>query len=320
VILTRTPLRISLAGGGTDVPAFFQNNGFGAVVSFTIDKYIYVSVNPKFDGRTRVSYSETETVDHYSQLKHDIAREMLRYFDVYSVEITSVADIPGGGTGLGSSSAYAVGLGMALRRFTGIEDASYPSVPADLAYRVERERCGHPVGMQDHYAAAYGGLRYYEFNGGVSISGPVKTETCRALERQLLLFYTGKTRSANGILKEQESTLATSKAGPALRTVAQEMRDNLLKGNVHNVGRLLNASWHIKKTMATGISNAEIDELYERAMGAGADGGKICGAGGGGFLLFAAHPDRHEGIEQALKLRRVPFKIEPEGSKVVYQG
>lgn len=326
MIITRTPLRVSLLGGGTDMPAFF-NNQFGAVVSFTIDKYIYISINPKFDGRTRVSYSKLEEVAQPSELQHDIAREMLTFMDIGGVEITSISDIPGSGTGLGSSSAYAVGLGLALRAYKGWGVNVHPAIYAVQGYQVEREWCKHPVGKQDHYAAAYGGLRYYQFDGDDTVHAealPLDDSKKHWLEETLMLFYTGRSRSADIVLKDQEENIARGEgawmAGMRLRDAAVILRDDLRQGKIDNIGLYLNEAWQHKKRLSGGISMNFIDAIYEKALEAGAIGGKICGAGGGGFMLFAVEQGKQMEVERALGLPRLKFRIEDQGSCILYNS
>lgn len=326
VIITRTPLRISLVGGGTDMPGFFTRD-YGAVVSFTIDKYIYISVNRQFDERIRVSYSKTENVKSANDVQHDIAREMLKHYGVDGVEITSVSDVPGEGSGLGSSSAYAVGLSLALRGYKGWSTDQHPTLHAETAYEVEREKCGHFVGMQDHYAAAFGGLRYYQFNSeaGVAVEELyLKKEGIEFLENSLMLFYTGQTRKAGVVLRDQEENLARGEgawiAGTHLRDLAVKLRDELRQGTVENLGGILHEAWRSKKRLSGGVSAGWIDELYDRATKAGALGGKICGAGGGGFMMFVVEEGKQKDVELSVGLRRVPFKLEPLGSCVIYNG
>lgn len=329
MILTRTPLRISLLGGGTDMPAFF-NNQFGAVVSFAINKYVYVGVNKKFDGRTRLSYSKVEEVDSddLKYLQHDIAREILKIEGMRGVEITSISDIPGSGTGLGSSSAYALGLTLALRVYKMLRTNLHPSILADHAYRVERQYCGHPVGKQDHYAAAYGGLHYFQFNEDDSVTAQLlrlNDNQVHWLEETLMLFYTGRSRSSDIILKDQEDNLARGagayEAAMKLRDMAVQLRDDLADDNIDNIGAYLHEAWEEKKRLSGGVSMHFIDEAYERALGAGAIGGKICGAGGGGFMVLAVKQGRQLDVEQALAgWPRVYWKMDTRGSQVVYNG
>ena len=325
MIITKTPLRISLVGGGTDIPEFYQRHG-GAVISMAIDKYIYVSVNKKFDDGVRVSYSITENVNSVEELKHDIVRETLKLFQVYDgIEIVSVADIPGGGSGLGSSSAFAVGLNYALRRYTGRSVNYHPSTFAESAYSVERELCGHPVGKQDHYAASYGGFRYYQFNQDDTVFvSPLRlaNDKMDELQSKLMLFWIGKTRHSNKILAEQarsikENTMVEANAC-AIHECAMSLYNDLCKNDISRVGISLHENWQLKKQLAMGITTREIDIYYDMAMEAGAEGGKLCGAGGSGFLLFYAPIDKHKDIEQVLGLRRVPFGINNIGATIVY--
>jgi D-glycero-alpha-D-manno-heptose-7-phosphate kinase len=323
MITTRTPLRISLVGGGTDMPSFYERHG-GAVVSMAISKYIYISINQKFDGRIRLSYSRTENVDKASDLKHDLARAVLQMFDLKGVEITSVSDIPGEGSGLGSSSSFTVGLLNAISKYCGHSYCS-PSNLAEMAYLIEMG-CGHALGKQDHYAAAYGGLHYYQFNkdGSVCVAPLLSKEIKEGLEKQLLLFWTGKTRKASVILKQQAGNV--SKDGLAefaaldLRDMAKFFRSELCIGDYSNTGYVLRDNWELKKKLANGITNPWIDDLYEKALNEGAVGGKLCGAGGGGFLILFADPKHHYFIEKAINLRRIPFHIEEEGSKAIYEN
>jgi D-glycero-alpha-D-manno-heptose-7-phosphate kinase len=325
MIVTRTPLRISLAGGGTDMPEFYRDNG-GAVVSFAIDKYVYVCVNEKFDGGTRVSYSITENVDEPEQLKHDIARETLRLFNSRSVEVVSMSDIPGQGSGLGSSSAFAVGLNLALRHYTNGHVNVHPNEFAKEAYHIERDLCEHPVGKQDHYAAAYGGFRHYKFNKDDTVFvSPVNLSPDKydLLMSRLMLFWIGRTRDGNKILKEQSKGLSDR---PEVIEAAKRIRDNavnlyncLSHNDISEVGYFLDDSWKLKKELALGISNREIDTLYNNARMAGAEGGKLCGAGGSGFLLFYADVSKHYLIQRALGLRQIEFRVCNTGTSLIYK-
>lgn len=328
MIITRTPLRVSLVGGGTDLPSFYTHN-FGAVVSFAIDKYVYVAVNPKFDKRTRVSYSITEEVDQPGQLKHELVKQAMGHFGVNGgVEVVTVSDIPGEGSGLGSSSALMVGLVTAFRKWEKMPLNLHPTVFAEQAYYIERMRCGHVVGKQDHFASAYGGLRYYQFepNEDVIIRHiPMTEQQERFLETDLMLFYTGRARKASPILENLELNFrrdeVTQNLGLQLRDMAVELGKALLDGHFDGIGSVLHEGWMLKKRMANGVSDTELDAIYERAMRAGASGGKILGAGGGGFMLFAGGWDHWRDIERALvSLKRVNFKIDHEGSKMIYRG
>ena len=310
------------------MPAFWEKQA-GAVVSFAIDKYMYISVNPKFDGRTRVSYRETEDVEKVSHLKHDLARETLGHFAESGLEITSVSDIPDGGSGLGSSSSYAVGLAMALT--AGFRVTEERSILVEDAYYIERKLCEHPVGKQDHYAAGYGGLNFFKFfrDGTVSVEAlPLPGRQTGlmaglALEQELMLFFMGRTRISTKILKAQERNIRHKPmsflAAIKLRDLAIELRGEIVAGHLENLGEILNAGWHYKKQMAEGITEGWIDDLYEKAKSAGATGGKLLGAGGGGFFLFAVPEARRADVTKALGLRHVPFEIDMDGCKVIYQ-
>ena len=324
MILTRTPLRISLFGGGSDMPEFYLANVFGAAVSFAINKYVYVTVNEKFDGRTRVSYSETENVDHPRELKHDLARGALQYFKLQGLEITSMADIPGEGSGLGSSSAFVVGLVRALDRYIDRDNNAHPSVYAIIAYHIERELCGHMVGKQDHYAAAYGGLHYYKFNHDETVSSqliPMTEELRFFLQENLTLFWTGRMRKAAAILREQAERLSagTSKnAVEQLRDYAMMAKNMIADGAYSHLGEMMDDTWELKKKISH-VSDDELDAIYAKAKAAGARGGKILGAGGGGFMLFEADRNRQQAIEDAIGLRRVRFEVDERGSVVLHK-
>lgn len=326
MIISRTPLRISFAGGGSDLRAFYGHEP-GAVVSTAIDKYIYVTVNRKFDHRIRASYSVTEIVDSVDALQHELIRESLRLVGIdRGIEITSISDIPSRGTGLGSSSTYTVGLLNALYAYLGRHAGAERL--AREACDVEIEQCGAPIGKQDQYIAAYGGLQYIQFNPDESVFvEPIicSPDTKRRLQDRLLLFYTGMTRSTGTILQEQrvntESSQDRRRALREMTQMARDLRDALSPPSVDLdvMGELLHHGWLLKRGLASGISDSRIDAWYECARRHGAIGGKILGAGGGGFLLLYAHPERHEDIMAALPdLRPVLFKFEPQGSRIVY--
>jgi len=323
VIITRTPLRISLAGGGSDFPAFVRREA-GAVVSTAINKYIYITVNKKFDERIRASYSVTEIVDRVEDLRHELIREALLLTGIAGgIEITSISDIPSRGTGLGSSSAYTVGVLHALHAFAG----RYVGAKrlAEEACEIELERLRRPVGRQDQYIAAFGGLQFIQFDeSGVSVEPVLPgAEVRQALQEHLLLLYTGVTRNAEAILAEQrrnlEEAAETVEDTVRLRDLALDLRLALLRHRLGEVGEILDAGWTIKRRLASGITTPQIDEWYARARAAGALGGKLLGAGGGGFLLLFAPPRDHGAILESLpELRPVPFRFEPYGSRVIY--
>jgi D-glycero-alpha-D-manno-heptose-7-phosphate kinase len=326
MIISRTPLRISFAGGGSDLVSFYENEP-GAVVSTGIDKYIYITVNKKFDSQIRASYSITEFADKPEDLKHELIRESLLYLKLDGgIEITSISDIPSKGTGLGSSSTYTVGLLNALHAYKG-EFASAERLATESC-QIEINKCGSPIGKQDQYAAAFGGLNFIQFNcdGSVFVDPIIcKAETKKKLEANLLMLYTGMTRSANNILGEQSKK---TRENPKKRiilsqmvTLAKDLKKVIESNGIDAFGEILDANWELKKKLAGGISNEKIDEWYKIGKKNGALGGKILGAGGGGFLLFYAPKKYHVKIGEALKeLKKTNFSFEPEGSKVIYFG
>jgi D-glycero-alpha-D-manno-heptose-7-phosphate kinase len=324
MIISRTPLRVSFVGGGTDLPAFYCEEP-GAVISVAINKYIYINVNKKFDHKIRASYSITEMVDNVRELKHELIREAMQMVGVESgVEITSISDVHSYGTGLGSSSTYTVGLLNALYAYYGRHVGAERL--AQEAARIEIELCGKPIGKQDQYIAAYGGMQYIQFNpDGTVFTDPIlcKPETRRTLQSRLMMLYTGITRSADSILQEQKSnTESDGSRRETLRRMTQMARDlrfALGENDLDAFGGILHDSWLLKRGLASGISNAQIDAWYDRARRHGAIGGKILGAGGGGFLLLYAPPECHPTIMAALpELEPMPFQFEPQGSKIIF--
>jgi D-glycero-alpha-D-manno-heptose-7-phosphate kinase len=324
MIITRTPLRVSFAGGGTDLRVFYSH-GRGAVLSTSIDKYIYITVNPKFDHKIRASYSVTEMVDSVPELKHELIREALKLVGVEGgVEITSISDVPSRGTGLGSSSSYTVGLLNALYAYTG-RLVNAERLAAE-ACRIEIEICGKPIGKQDQYIAAYGGLQFIQFNADESVFVdpiPCDYKFREQLQSNLLMLYSGVTRSADEILDEQSRN--TEQNGTAktdllkMRDLADQLRECLCSGQLDGFGEILHMGWTLKKTLAAGISNPLIDSWYDKARCYGAIGGKLLGAGGGGFLLLYAHPDCHAEICRALpELKPMTFQFAPQGSKIIF--
>jgi D-glycero-alpha-D-manno-heptose-7-phosphate kinase len=323
MIISRTPLRVSFVGGGSDLEAFYGHEP-GAVVSTAIRKYIYITVNRKFDSRIRASYSVTEIVDSVGDVQHELIRESLRKLAIDGgVEITSISDIPSQGTGLGSSSSYTVGLLKALYAY-GNQHVGAERLARE-ACEIEISQCGKPIGKQDQYIAAYGGLQYIQFNpdGSVFVDPIVcSTGTRQRLEANLLLLYTGMVRSANPILAEQKRNLSNPRHRETLRHVvrlAEELRDALASSDLTAFGEILHEGWLVKKSMAEGTTNDQIDRWYASARTNGARGGKITGAGGGGFLLLYAAPDDHPRICHALpELKPVSLRFEQQGSKIIY--
>ena len=324
MIISRTPLRISFAGGGSDLPAFYEHEQ-GAVVSTAIDRYIYINVNKKFDHQIRASYSLTEIVNNLDELKHELIREGLKMVGIRNgIEITSISDVPSLGTGLGSSSTYTVGLLNALYAYAGRHvDAKRL---ASEACAIEIDKCKSPIGKQDQYIAAFGGFQFIRFNtdGSVFVDPIVcKPETKQILQSRLIAFYTGITRSTNTILEEQNSNTKTSTCTRSILSKmvgkAHELRDALQNNDLDSFGEILHESWMLKRQVAGTISNNQIDEWYDAARRSGAIGGKVLGAGGGGFLLLYAPEEKRDIIAAALpELKPVHFDFEPQGSKIIY--
>jgi D-glycero-alpha-D-manno-heptose-7-phosphate kinase len=324
VIITRTPLRISFAGGGTDLPSFYRTHGGGAVTSAAIDRYIHVLVNEKFDRSVRVAYSRTENVDQFADLQHGLVREAMRATGVTeALEVHTIADIPSEGTGLGSSSSLTVGLLNALYAHKGV--LKDPAELAEEACRIEIDVLGGTLGKQDQYIAAFGGLRYFEFHPDDTVRAspiPLTAGDREVLSDHLSLFYTGTTRQAEGILKRQEERTATNReALERMRELARVSRDALLAANWKGLGEALDEGWRWKRSLSSGISSASIDSVYDRAKAAGAWGGKVTGAGGGGFFLVVHPPSRSSQIESALSpMRRLRIRATPEGSRILFVG
>ncbi|MBN1419195.1 MAG: GHMP kinase [Planctomycetes bacterium] len=323
MIITKTPFRISLAGGGTDFADFYAREP-GCVTSTAIDKYMYITVKKRFDETFRVSYSKTEIVERAADVQHPIVREALLFLGIEEgLEITSISDIPAG-TGIGSSSSFTVGLLHALHAFRS-EWVSRERL-AEEACAIEIERLGEPIGKQDQYIAAFGGLQHIEFrrDGAVSVEPVIATPgTRRALERRLLFFYTGRTRRSGDILSDQRRNADRNHRILArMRDLARDTARVLREGrDLSRLGEILHEGWELKRSLASGISDPEIDALYERSRRAGALGGKILGAGGGGFLLLYAEEGVQDRVRAAAApVREVPIRLEPEGSRVIYVG
>lgn len=323
MIITKTPFRMSFVGGGSDIGSFYRLEK-GAVLSTSIDKYMYLTVHKRFDDSIRVCYSVTEEVNKVSQIKHPLVRETLKLLSIEGgVEISSNADVPGKGTGLGSSSSYTVGLLNALYSYKG-EQISKEKL-AIQACEVEIEKCGEPIGKQDQYAASYGGLKLYEFmpNDEVNVV-PVEStkDFLKLFSDSILVFYTGETRSARGILSEQTKLSSRKDKRLVLRRMAEfayQFKDEIEKENLTNLGGLLKENWNLKKSLTNRISNNTIEEIYSLGLENGAMGGKLLGAGQAGFIMFLAHKKHHKNITKALnKLRKVDFGINSKGTEVIY--
>ena len=315
---------MSFVGGGSDFPSFYRRFG-GAVLSTSISKYIYVNVNRKFDDGIRVAYSKTEEVETVDEIQHVLVRACLNFLDIRGgIEITTIADIPSRGTGLGSSSSFTIALLHALYSYKDMF-VSAEKLAADGCH-IELSICKEPIGKQDQYAAASGGFNLIEFREDDSVKiTPVitKREIMQQLESNLLLLYTGKTRSASAILRQQELGIRADKtkllALKKMTQLAHTLYGELQGGHLDSFGRILHENWLLKKSLAKGISTSDIDEWYEVGRRNGATGGKILGAGAGGFLLFYAPQERHAGICKALSLLKpVEVKFERDGSRVIF--
>ncbi len=321
MIISQTPFRVSFAGGGTDLPAFYQHE-VGAVLSTTIDHHIYVTIHRRFEPTIRVSYSRTEEAKSIDEVRHELVREAMRMTEIDEpLEITTIGDVPAG-TGMGSSSSLTAGLLLALYAHRG-QVVSRQRL-AEQACRIEIDILGKPIGRQDQYAAAFGGLNYIRFNpdGSVEVEPvPCKSETIEELERRTLLLYTGQTRDANEILRQQsEGSADRMGVLRKMRDLADAMRKTLAgSGDLDGFAELLHEGWELKRSLGFGISSERVDEWYEAARRNGATGGKLLGAGGGGFLLVMAPPWRHRAIREALgRPRELPFRVARHGSRNIF--
>ncbi len=321
MIITQTPLRIGLVGGGTDLPSYYREHG-GRVLNAAIDKYVYVIVKQRFDDDIYVNYSRKEIVSRVEDLQHELVREALHMTGVRGgIELTTLADIPAAGSGLGSSSAVTVGLLHALYAYTGTQVSA--AELAERACTIEIDRCRKPIGKQDQYAAAFGGVCDIHFGRGDRVAlDEVRLEPTarRRLQSELLLFFTGITRDANVILGEQNANISDRLPQlTLLRDLASEAADGLRAGDVSALGTALNKSWQAKRSLASGVSNPQIDEAVEAALAAGATGAKVTGAGGGGFLLVACPVEHQAAVRERLSgMKELPIKLEPLGSRVIF--
>jgi len=321
MIISQTPYRVSFAGGGTDLPAFYQQD-YGAVLSVAVDKHMYVTVSPRFEPSTRVAYTRTEIVNNLGDLQHELVREALKMTGLgRHIEITTVGDVPGG-TGMGSSSSLTVGVLLALYAYKG-QIVSAKNV-AEQACKIEIEVLSKPIGKQDQYAAAFGGMNYIRFNpdGSVDVEPvPAKPETMQELQKRMILLYTEQQRDADGILRRQsEGTRDRMSVLRAMRDLAHEMRLALGGGGgLDEFARLLHEGWKLKRSLGFGITTDAVDGWYEQARKLGAQGGKLLGAGGGGFFLLIAPSERHNLIRDALgNPRELTFGIDRRGGRVIF--
>ncbi len=321
MIISKTPLRISFVGGGSDLKDFYQESE-GRVISCTIDKYIYIILKKRYDNKIYINYSNREIVEKVVDIKHDLARECLRKTGIRdSIEITSLADIPSEGSGLGSSSTFTVGLLHALYTYQGIIPSKEKL--AHEACEIEINRLGSPIGKQDQYAAAFGNVNKITFKNDETVKVEnlcLCDEQIRKFGSNILLFYTGKTRKADTILSEQKkNTIKKSEIIKKMVDLVDPFAENLKSKNYDQLGELLNKNWEYKKQLASKISNGKIDEMYDLAIDAGAIGGKISGAGGGGFMMIYVPRDRQDNVrEQMQNYRELPFMIDHYGSRIIF--
>jgi D-glycero-alpha-D-manno-heptose-7-phosphate kinase len=321
MIISQTPLRISICGGGTDFKDFYSLYE-GAVISTALDKYVYVIVKERFDEKIYIDYAKKEIVDDITQIKHDLVREAaIKAGMKTGFEVTMLADIPSEGSGLGSSSSLTVGLLNAFYHFQGIQPTAEQL--AREACEIEIDILKKPIGKQDQYIAAYGGLSFIKFNKDDTVEIErlnVQNGLKRRLGANLLLFFTNITRAADTILVEQKKKISDNlEYHKNLKDLAFKAREYVLKKNIDKIGDLLAENWRLKKELASSITNPVIDSMYEKAMEGGASGGKISGAGGGGFLLVYCKRHKQDQLREALsEYKEMPFLLEPFGSKIIF--
>lgn len=326
MIISRTPFRASLFGGGTDLADYYENSkfGYGAVISTAINMYTYMTVNRKFDDKIRVSYSKTELVDSVDEIEHNLIREALKIVGIEKgIDIVYMADIPldSAGIGLASSSALAVGILNALYAYVG-KHVSAEQLARE-ACKIEIDILGNPIGKQDQYAVAYGGFNRYQFNAdGTVYIDPIicRKQTKMDLQKQLMFFYTGITRKASSVLTEQKKKISQKMLLlDKLIKITNEAQEALQSNDLDGIGRMMDQAWRLKCQFSSNVTNKMIDQMYSEAMNAGALGGKILGAGGGGFLMLYVPLYKQEEVKMALKMyKQVNIELEPQGSKIIY--
>ena len=328
MIIAKTPLRISLFGGGTDFPDYFKDNP-GQVLSTTINKYTYVILNKRpFDEKIRLGYSKTELVNYVFELDHELAREAIKLFSVSGIELSTISDVPGG-VGLATSSSILVGMLNALATYSNVEfDVSHL---IDWAINIEVNKLNKPIGYQDQIIVAKGGFQNihfsFQYKKPYNFIYNFKESTIDQLEKSLNLFYFGGQRNSSEILLEQSKNI--EKNNDTLRqmyNICDSAYDELSKGNVYPIGEMLDESWKLKKTLASNVSNTEIDYVYEKALQNGSDGGKLLGAGGNGFLLFFTKDyESKENLLRFMKyhmlrVKHVPFRFDKYGSRIIFNN
>lgn len=324
MIISRTPFRISFAGGGSDLPSFYRKST-GAVLSTSIDKYMYIAIHPYFHkDKIQLKYNRTEQVDSISQIQHPIFKAVLNEYGLTGVDLNSIADIPSG-TGLGSSSAFTVGLINAVRAYIGKATSGHKL--GTLACDIELNKVGSPIGKQDQFAAACGGLNLITFYGDETVDvekiimSPKKKEE---LEQNLFLFFVGGEHSASKLLEKQQQAISSAdkfNTQKEMVKLAYSLKDSLESNSIDDFGAILHEGWLMKKSLAKGISSGTIDSLYEKGLAAGALGGKLLGAGGAGFMLFYCPACNHdEFLERMKDESEMKFSFDNYGSKIIYIG
>ena len=322
MIISKTPLRVSFVGGGTDLPSFCKKER-GAVISASINKHIYIIIHPSFDRKNLIAYSKIEKTNNADEIANTRVKEAMKIAGIIKgVEVHSIAEVPAG-TGMGSSSSFTVGLLNALYAYQ--EKNISAERLAKEAANIEINTLKEPIGRQDHYAAAFGGLNKIEFIGDEVKIKPLilKESTKKELENNLLLFYLGGERISSEILAEQNRNVENDKNYfnilLKMRDLADEMEKDLLSNDISRFGELLHENWLLKQQLSSGISNPYIDKYYNLALKAGAKGGKLLGAGAAGFLLVYAEPEKQNAVRKALEeLREIELKFDPDGSKIIY--
>lgn len=321
MIGSRTPFRISFFGGGTDLPEFYTKYT-GQVLSTAIDKYMYLFVHDYFDDKIQIKYSMTELVDKISEIKHPIVREVLNKFKLTGLDINSIADVPAG-TGLGSSSAYTVGLLNTLYFLVNREVTKHQL--AEEASHIEINLLKEPIGKQDQYASSFGGLNLITFNNDHSVEVRplnIKREIVQKLQDNILIFYTGFSRKASSVLTiQKENTINKAETFDTLCQMSDLTSigaEALIQGSLEDFADTLHQSWNLKKNLSSGISDEFFDGLYKKGLENGAKGGKILGAGGGGFIMFYADKKRHIDLRNSMsEYKELIFSFDHEGSKII---
>lgn len=322
MIIGRTPFRISFTGGGSDIKKFYESH-YGAVVSASINKYMYIILHPYFHDKIRIKYSKLEDVDTVEDIQHPIVRECLKKIGINTgIEIASIADVPAG-TGLASSSAFTVCLLHVLYTYKG-KTVSKGRL-AEEACEIEIDILKEPIGKQDQYAVSFGGINYFRFDKSSSVNVEPITLSFNSksqLEDNLMLFYVGGERDARTILKKQMENMIDVKKFENFKkmvSLSERLKVDLNNNDHHGIGKILHEGWVLKKTLTEKISNDRINRLYEEALSCGVEGGKILGAGGGGFLLLHCKPEHQDKVRQKLKLRELAFKFDDEGAKIIFR-